>query len=72
MAPNETAMTCKETAKAILGVKTQQQKRSAQKEIQTVSSQQKKMRDGIEPTNKKEKKATLRKLRSEKLYSAIS
>lgn len=30
------------------------------------------MRDGIEPTNKKEKKATLRKLRSEKLYSAIS
>ena len=29
MAPNETAMTCKETAKAILGVKTQQQKWSA-------------------------------------------
>ena len=67
--PNEAwktvTMTCKETVKTIFGVKEPNNKPSTYKELQILSSKQKKLRDEIDPptTKTEENNLKMKKIR---------
>ena len=75
MSPNEawktTSEICKEIAEGVLGTKKANQKPSISKEVQELSSKQKKLRDEAESNQNKQQRQQLKKERNKVLKQKV-